>query len=93
MDLSGHERFRTAERPADARAQGMSILANAWAALASAAAERVDIHLRSGQIVSGALDIRLDGPLAEAATQLDQWTHVFAVEDVVLVRKVPRGSR
>ncbi|WP_199553850.1 hypothetical protein [Sandaracinobacteroides hominis] len=88
MDLGGHERFRTSEP----RVPGLSLLANGWAALASAHVERVDIHLRSGQLVAGALDLRIDGAVAEASTVQGQWTHVFAVADVVLVRKVPRGG-
>jgi hypothetical protein len=88
MDLSGHDRFRRAGQ----RSPGLLLLANGWAALASTTIERLDIHLQTGQIVCNVVDLRIEGAVAEAASAQGQWTHVFAVDDVVLVRKIPRGG-
>jgi hypothetical protein len=107
MDLSGHRRFRAADtssqaagRAPDAKSHnwadrariGEKLLAVAWAALASARAEAVDIHLQSGQVIANVLAVRTDGRMAEASCWTGQWTHAFAVEDVVLVRQVARGG-
>lgn len=69
------------------------LIATAWAALATARAETVDIHLRSGTTVHGVMALRVDGPIGEASTRAGQWTHVFALEEVMLVQHVPRGGR
>lgn len=98
MDLAGHHRFSTGSDGqghacADRRQTGELLIATAWAALASARAETVDIHLRSGSVVHAVLAVRVDGPLGEASTRAGLWTHVFALEDVLLVHHVPRGGR
>jgi hypothetical protein len=106
MDLSGHGAFgQRLERPQqghrappftreEARAGiGPALLATAWAALASARVESVDIHLGEGRIVKGVRGVRLAGRLAEAETAPGVWTHAFDVEAVVLVELVPRGGR
>jgi hypothetical protein len=62
-------------------------------ALASTRTEAVDIHLRTGHLIEHALAVRVNGRLGEAACRAGQWTHAFAVEDVVLIRCVPRGAR
>ncbi len=98
MDLAGHHRFST---NADGRNSpgvdrwrtGELLIATAWAALAASRVETVDIHLRSGAIIHGAMAVRVDGPLGEASTRAGQWTHVFALEEVMLVQHVPRGGR
>jgi hypothetical protein len=99
MDLGRHEQF-SREQPYRARAAadapmsaGQALLAAAWAALATARAETVDIHLRGGAVVTGCTAIRVDGRLGEAATRRDVWTHLFPVEEVALVRLNPRGGR
>jgi hypothetical protein len=98
MDLSGHGAFRTAASQPETVRQvpapfhtGRQLLIAAFAALASPATESVVLHLRSGLIIEGVLDIRLDGLLAWAATHRGQFTHLFPIEDVVLLRRVPRG--
>ncbi len=72
---------------------GESLLAAAWVGLASARYEAVDIHLRTGQVITNALNVRIDGQLGEAACRRDEWTHVFAVSDVVLIQRIVRGRR
>ncbi len=89
MDLSGHSKFR--ERFAEERNPGLSLLANGWAALAGGGIERLEIHLRGGQVVS-AIEIRIDGNVAETSAVPGSWTHAFAVENVMLIRKVLRGG-
>ncbi|MGQ5701709.1 hypothetical protein ACUJ46_06640 [Sandaracinobacteroides sp. A072] len=94
MDLSGHDRFRpSAGQDARAQATGESLLAIGWTALASGRAESLDIHLGSGLQVTGALAIRIGGGIAEAATRAGEFTHAFAVDDVVMVRQNRRGAR
>ncbi len=87
MDLSGHDHF------VRAGPLGQTMLAAGWAALASARAESLDIHLRGGQVIQAALAVRVDGRIAEASVQRGQWTHVFCIDDVTMVRIVPRGGR
>lgn len=72
---------------------GESLLATAWVALASARAEAVDIHLRSGAMVTNAIAVRINGAIGEASTRRGHWTHAFAIADVVMVRQIPRGGR
>jgi len=72
---------------------GQALLAVAWAALAAVESEAVDIHLKSGAVVPGAIALRLHGAVAEASTRRGTWTHTFAAEEVVLVQHVPRGGR
>jgi len=98
MDLAGHHRFTTDAQgeggaAADRQRTGALLLASAWAALATARAETVDLHLRTGLVIKAALAVRVDGPLGEASTRAGQWTHMFALEDVMLVHHVPRGGR
>lgn len=97
MDLAGHHRFSPGvdgrKTPgADRWRAGEMLIATAWAALSSARVEAVDIHLRSGVIVQGALGVRVDGLLGEASTRAGQWTHVFALDEVMLVQHIPRGG-
>lgn len=98
MDLSGHEAFRaavprseSAPAPPAPFQTGRQLLIAAFSALASPATESVVLHLRSGLVIDGVLDIRLEGILAWAATRRGQFTHLFPVEEVVLLRRVPRG--
>lgn len=96
MDLGGHERFgggHPALRETAASRTGTALLATAWSALASARGDSVTIHLRSGPVIEGVLQLRMDGAIAEASTRLGQYSHAFAVEDVVMIRHVPRGGR
>ncbi len=96
MDLGGHQRFGVGSAPAAresaAQRTGTALLATAWSALASSRVESVSIHLRSGPVIEGVLQIRMDGMIAEAATRTGHYTHAFAVEDVVLIRHVARGG-
>ncbi|MFQ3666050.1 MAG: hypothetical protein SNJ79_08500, partial [Sphingomonadaceae bacterium] len=56
-------------RPAEPRpAAGPALLLAAWSALQSARIEAVDLHLRSGSVIAGAIRLRLAGPLAQAST-------------------------
>lgn len=99
MDLAGHDRFsRSSASQADLAQMGESLLAAGWAALASARAESIDIHLRHGPVITGVLAVRIDARLAEAATTCTVsgqlvWTHMFAVEDARMVQFTPRGGR
>ncbi|WP_448582045.1 hypothetical protein [Thermaurantiacus sp.] len=102
MDLSGHSQFSSplegVESPADlpgARpvAAGAGLLLAAWSALQSANVESVDLHLRSGTVVRNAIRLRLSGPIAQASTRREGWTHLFPVHDVALVRFIGRGGR
>lgn len=72
---------------------GEALLATAWAVLASARAEQVDLHLASGIVIAGARAVRLTGRLAEAGPAADCWTHAFDVESILMVELVPRGGR
>lgn len=90
--MSGHSSFRRAAATAEHVRIGESLLARGWAALESARAEAVDIHLRSGPVLRRVLELRIDGAVAEAATRPGLWTHAFAVEEVILVRQIPRGG-
>ena len=95
MDLGGHERFGGRSAPIrDSAAQrvGTALLATAWSALASARVESVSIHLRSGPVIEGVLQLRIDGAVAEVSTRQGTYSHAFAVEDVVMIRHVPRGG-
>ena len=86
--------FRDARDEARSRQRtGESLLAAGWAGLASAQYEAIDIHLRTGEVISGAVQVRIDGAIGEAACRRDEWTHIFAVEEVVLVRRISRGGR
>jgi hypothetical protein len=102
MDLSGHRQFLgpievfDGELPVNsvpAPSPGPALLLAAWSALQSMGVEAVDLHLRSGAIIPGAVRLRLSGPIAQASTRRDGWTHMFPVEDLALVRLVPRGGR
>lgn len=99
MDLSGHEHFIREPRPSAAEARsaqtrlGEALLSSGWAALQSARAEAIDIHLRAGNSIAGVVALRVDGAMVEASTRRGQWTHFFAVADVVLVQLVPRGGK
>lgn len=95
MDLGGHDRFGTGAAPfrdTAALRNGTALLATAWSALASSRVESVTIHLRSGPVVEGILQLRMEGSIAEASTRPGHFTHAFAVEDVVLIRHTPRGG-
>lgn len=72
---------------------GEMLLASAWTALSSTRSEMVDIHLRSGAVIPGALAVRAEGAVGEATTLRGQWTHMFALEDVMMIHHVPRGGR
>ena len=95
MEVPAPHQFRhAAETPAADRCRtGESLLAAAWAGLASARYEAVDIHLRTGQVITNVLNVRIDGVLGEAACRRDEWTCIFAVEDVVMIRRIARGRR
>jgi hypothetical protein len=96
MDLGSHDRFgagATSLRETLALRTGTALLATAWSALASSRVETVSIHLRSGPVIDGVLQLRMDGGVAEASTRTGLYTHAFAVEDVVLIRHVPRGGK
>lgn len=99
MDLSGHGAFRNDGKSRDAAGRdaagraGARLLTAAWVALSSGRMESVTLHLRSGPLVEGVLQLRVEGAIAEAATKPGEWTHLFAVEDVVLVQQVPRGGK
>jgi hypothetical protein len=96
MDLGGHDSFRTGgSLPAREQAPaqvGLSLLATAWAALGSGRTESVSLLLRSGGLIEGVLAIRMEGAIAEAATRPGHFTHAFAVDEVVMVRQIPRGG-
>lgn len=98
MDLAGHQRFRDSVEKPDGRgsdgrgAIGRALLARAWGLLESGRAESVDIQLRSGALVRGALALRVDGQVADASIRRGEWTHAFALDDVALVRGNPRGG-
>jgi hypothetical protein len=102
LDLSGHPQF-LAPAPSlsplteetagtDGLALGPTLLFEAWAALQSARIEAVDLHLRGGTIIHGAVRLALIGPIARASTRLDGWSHLFPVADLLMVRLVPRGG-
>lgn len=94
MDISPQHLFRDAQMEAESRfSTGESLLAAAWAGLASARHEAVDIHLRTGQVISGALNVRIDGRIGEASCRRGEWTHLFAVDEVVLIRRLLRGRQ
>lgn len=96
MDLGGHQRFGTSAasaRQSAATHTGAALLATAWSALASSRVETVSIHLRSGPVIDGVLQVRMHGPIAEAATRAGHFSHAFAVDDVVMIRHVPRGGK
>jgi hypothetical protein len=95
MDLGGHDRFKGASaqlRDTAAVRIGTALLAAGWSALASSKVESVTIHLRSGPIIEGVMQLRMDGAIAEASTQPGRYSHAFAVEDVVMIRHIPRGG-
>jgi hypothetical protein len=95
MDLGGHQRFgagAAAARETAAMRTGTALLATAWSALASSRVESVCIHLRSGPVIDGVLQLRMDGSIAEAATRAGHYSHAFAVDDVVMIRHVARGG-
>jgi hypothetical protein len=96
MDLGGHERFGGAGAPfrdTAATRNGTALLATAWSALASSRVESVTIYLRSGPVIDGVLQLRMDGGIAEASTRAGHFSHAFAVEDVVMIRHIPRGGK
>lgn len=96
MDLGRHQQFGTntaSARPSASAQAGAALLATAWSALASSRVETVSIHLRSGPVIDGVLLVRMDGPIAEAATRPGHYSHAFAVDDVVMIRHVPRGGQ
>ncbi|WP_448578423.1 hypothetical protein [Thermaurantiacus sp.] len=101
MDLSGHKRFLDRAAPLEsdvdappdtALATGPALLFSAWSALGSGGIEAVDLHLRTGLVIRGAVRVRLMGPLAQASTRREGWTHVFPADDLILVRLVARGG-
>ncbi|PZU48545.1 MAG: hypothetical protein DI568_07070 [Sphingomonas sp.] len=93
MDLSGHSVFRQGATSQSAGARiGLSLLATGWSALASGRVETISVQLRSGTLIDGVLAIRMDGLIAEASTRAGHYTHAFAVDEVVMVKQVPRGG-
>ncbi len=106
MDLSGHKKFLDRSVPLEsdldgppdhafsdrALATGPALLFSAWSALGSGGIEAVDLHLRTGLVIRGAVRVRLMGPLAQASTRREGWTHVFPADDLILVRLVARGG-
>lgn len=72
---------------------GEALLATAWAALASARAEQVEIHLSTGAVIPAVRALRLTGRIAEAGPAPDIWSHAFDVEAILLVEIIPRGGR
>jgi len=99
MDRAGHYCFApSVPGPQNAAVPerwhaGEMLLATAWTALSSTRSERVDIHLRSGAVIEGALAVRANGAVGEASILRGHWTHMFALEDVMMVHHVPRGGR
>ncbi|MCS6986121.1 MAG: hypothetical protein NZM40_01515 [Sphingomonadaceae bacterium] len=97
MDLSGHRRFLAGHTPApdpgppDPIPHALALAA--WAALEAPDVEAVDLHLASGHVVRGAVRLRLVGPLLQASTRRQGWTHLFPARDLALVRLVGRGGR
>lgn len=101
MDLSGQKRFLDRSAPLEseldgppekALATGPALLFSAWSALGSGGIEAVDLHLRTGLVIRSAVRVRLMGPLAQASTRREGWTHVFPADDLILVRLVARGG-
>ena len=93
MNLGAHSTFRQGGRSQAGPSQiGLSLLATGWSALASGRVETLCIQLRSGCLIEGVLAIRMDGLIAEAATRSGHFTHAFAVDEVVMVRQIPRGG-
>lgn len=101
MDLSRHRSFLDRSTPLGPdeacppeppMATGPALLFSAWSALGQAGVEAVDLHLRSGLVIRGAVRVRLMGPLGQASTRREGWTHVFPADDLVLVRMVGRGG-
>jgi hypothetical protein len=96
MDMGGHQRFKVGTaavvRESAGTRAGMALLTAAWSALASSRVESVSIHLRSGPVIEGVLRLRMDGPIAEAATRSGHYSHAFAVADVAMIRNVARGG-
>lgn len=93
MDLGGHSAFRQGANAQSATVRvGLSLLATGWSALASGRVESISIQLRSGLLIDGVLAIRMDGLIAEASTRTGHYTHAFAVDEVVMVRQIPRGG-
>lgn len=101
MDLSRHARFLDRSEPVSAEAIGQAepplalgpaLLFSAWSALGSAGVEAVDLHLRSGLVIRSVVRVRMVGPLAQASTRREGWTHLFPAEDLILVRLVGRGG-
>ena len=94
MDMPDAQKFRAAREVPSGRLRiGEALLAAGWAGLVSARYEAIDIHLRTGQVITGAIQVRIDGVIGEASCRRDEWTQIFAVEDGVLVRRVLRGRR
>ncbi|WP_448585766.1 hypothetical protein [Thermaurantiacus sp.] len=108
MDLAFHEQFRNATElfqescpipppeapspPAADAGPGRALLLAAWSALQSSTIEAVDLSLASGREIRNAIRLRLAGPIAQASTRRDGWTHIFPVEQLALVRFVARGG-
>ncbi len=83
--------WRVDENETPAAAIGRILLMSMWERLADGEIECVDICLRSGAAILDIIALRLRGPVAEASTNRDTWTHAFALDDVAMVRGVGFG--
>lgn len=72
-------------------ATGRALLLTGWERLLRGTVECVDVHLRNGWIIPDIIELRLDGPIAEASTVSGSWNHAFALDEVAMVRCVDFG--
>ena len=72
-------------------ATGRALLLTGWERLLRGTIECVDVHLRNGWIVPDIIELRVEGPIAEASTVFGSWNHAFALDEVAMVRCVDFG--
>lgn len=72
-------------------ATGRALLSTVWQRLCNGEIECIDVHLRSGPVVTDLIALRVYGPIAEGAQGHGDWSHAFALDDVAVVRGVRFG--
>lgn len=75
-----------------AATQGPARLVDAALAALARGSEAVDIHLSSGAVVRGVLNLRFDGEIVYLSTRFRVWTHSIAASQITMVENVARGG-
>ena len=70
---------------------GRAVLQTGWNALQRGKIECLNVVLRNGTKIDGVVELRIAGPIVEAATRRGAWNHAFTLDQVSLVRCIDFG--